>query len=365
MKASGRRLRPLYWCVADDIRAKIDAGVWVAGAKLPSERALCERYEVSQITVRRALRELAHMDLVYSQHGLGWFVSQEAASAGSLRDVTLVSPELDWLVAPLAQRLVDDLGPAGVLLRMAFTNGEPKIEPRVIAKARARGTDALLLVVSGAEHGLAEHYTRLVEMAELPVLLLLREVSNVEAPCAVLDERGCLQELTRHILSLGHRRVAYAGDDPSLVEGWQAYRGFSTTLWESGLELPLDWVFSSELTGSEAERFRQAFGGGEGAESRPYRPTALVCSSDIRAAEAMRLLQDMGLHCPADVAIVGLGDSSFAPLLSTPLTTFHFDFDNLSRGVADMMLDVLAGRAVKDVTFSGKLVVRKSCGAGL
>ena len=359
MTEPGHRPKPLYWRVADDISAKVDAGVLRPGDKLPSERALCERYGVSQITVRRSLRELAHMGRVYSRHGLGWFVSESRDSRRSSDDeVALVLPRLDWVTVPLVHSLSKALAQAGVSLRLAFTGGDSEEEAKALRGEEARVTAAVLLVVTGEQQGLADRYALLLGDAKLPVLLLLREVSGVEAPVAFLDERAAMEDLARHILSLGHRRVAYAGDDPSRVAGWERYRGFATALWERGLELPLDWMFASKLTGdAAAERFRRVFGS-------QYHPTGLVCSSDARAAEAMLLLQGMGLSCPAEVAIVGLGDRDFAPLLSPPLTTYRFELQRLGQAAAAMILDLLAGRQVEDVKVSGQIVVRESCGAG-
>ena len=57
------------------LRDGIVAGRWAAGAALPSEEALCAQYEVSRITVRRALSDLQAQGLVERRHGLGTFVS--------------------------------------------------------------------------------------------------------------------------------------------------------------------------------------------------------------------------------------------------------------------------------------------------
>ena len=124
--------------------------------------------------------------------------------------------------------------------------------------------------------------------------------------------------------------------------------------------MPLDWVFSSSLNDSadpsSEGRFRAVFQSGD-------RPTALVCASDSRAAEAMRLLGALGLRCPADVAIVGLGDREFAPFLPVPLTTFRFDLVRLGDAVVSATRRLLAGQAVQTERIGGELVVRQSSGA--
>ena len=198
-------------------------------------------------------------------------------------------------------------------------------------------------------------YTRLLEGLKLPALLLWHQVPGVNAATLVLDERACLEQTTHHVLTCGHRRLAYAGPDPSLIEGQRCYWGFATTLWAKGLELTLDWVFAGDLCAPPtAERFRRVFQEAE-------RPTALVCASDIQAAQAQSLLHEMELQCPEDVAIVGLGDRDFASLLSTPLTTVHFDWPGLAHSAAAMTLDLLAGRTVQNVQVTGQLVTRSSC----
>jgi len=123
---------PLYQRVADDIVAQVAAGNWCVGGRLPSERELCERYQVSQITVRRALRELAHAGRVYSHHGLGWFVSANPAPAVFSREVALLLPDLDWLMVPLVRALNDALGPADVVLRLTFIGGNPEAEEQAL-----------------------------------------------------------------------------------------------------------------------------------------------------------------------------------------------------------------------------------------
>lgn len=359
MTTPHRSSKPLYRRVADDLAARIDAGDLEPADKLPSERALCEQHGVSQITVRRALRELAHEGRVYSRHGLGWFVSARAGAGRSSPNVTLILPELDWLTGPLVCGLSDELGPTDVALGLAFTGGEPGRQSEALASAASRGSDALLLIVAGQERDLSRRYARLLERASCPVVLLRHEVAGIPASAAVLDEQQCMAELAQHILDLGHLRVAYAGPDPSLVEGQRRYRGFASTLWERGLELPLEWIFSGALgAGSTAARFRSVF------EQTDY-PTALVCASDMHAAEAMALLHDLDLECPDDVALVGLGDREFAPFLPTPLTSFRLDLPGLARGAASMLVDLLAERPVRSVRVSGQVITRQSCGAGL
>ncbi|MHB0857868.1 MAG: GntR family transcriptional regulator [Anaerolineae bacterium] len=352
-KASG----PLYRSVADDIIHQIESGVWRGGDKLPSERALCDRYGVSQITVRRALRDLAYEGRVFSHHGLGWFVSPHGGGSRRSLFVSLVLPELNATMASLLPGLTENLARAGVWLSLSFTEGKPEAESKALAAAFEGGASAVLLAVAGQEQRLNERYAHLLTDAPVPVVLLYHEVSGVKAPAVVLDAGQCLEQVTRHVLERGHQRVAYAGSDPADVDGRRRYWGFATTLWEHGLELPLDWVFVGDLTEAPTcERFHQVF-------AQPERPSALVCATDLQAGQAMSLLSQAGLRCPDDVALVGVGNRDFAAYLPTPLTSFELDLDGFVQAVSGTALAILDGRTAESVTLSGRLVVRRSCGS--
>lgn len=66
--------RPVFKQIADDLRGQIDAGVWAAGDRIPSEVQLMGRYGVARMTVRQALAALKAEGLLLAEHGRGVFV---------------------------------------------------------------------------------------------------------------------------------------------------------------------------------------------------------------------------------------------------------------------------------------------------
>jgi GntR family transcriptional regulator len=70
----GGGAKPLYLRVADDIENRIKSGELASGARLLSERALAEYYEVAFNTIRGAMKVLRERGLVESVHGRGTFV---------------------------------------------------------------------------------------------------------------------------------------------------------------------------------------------------------------------------------------------------------------------------------------------------
>lgn len=72
---------PLYQQVADDIKEKIQTGEYASGQMLPSEAKFCEMYQVSRVTLRNAIADLADQGLVIKKHGKGTFVEQKKISS--------------------------------------------------------------------------------------------------------------------------------------------------------------------------------------------------------------------------------------------------------------------------------------------
>ncbi len=77
MKIDKTSRMPLYYQLMDIIIDMIDSGELVEDDQLPSERELCEIYDISRSTVRQAIQELEKEGYIYRVHGKGTFVSKE------------------------------------------------------------------------------------------------------------------------------------------------------------------------------------------------------------------------------------------------------------------------------------------------
>ena len=82
---------PLYVRLARELKQEILNGVYLVGSKLPTEDALCERFDVSRYTVREALRLLREDGLVASRQGAGTVVVPPRSSSSDVQQVMSIS----------------------------------------------------------------------------------------------------------------------------------------------------------------------------------------------------------------------------------------------------------------------------------
>lgn len=166
---------------------------------------------------------------------------------------------------------------------------------------------------------------------------------------------------TRHLLDLGHRRIAFLGHLYSISGCRQRLQGYAQAHAESGATrdpaLVVENLLDMEAVRSAVHRQLDL--------AEP--PTAFVMINDEYALAALQALAERGRRTPHDVAMVGYDDLPMAAWLSSPLTTVAQPKEEQGRLAADLLLDQIEHPATpaQRIILPPRLVVRQSCGAAL
>ncbi|MDD3155006.1 MAG: GntR family transcriptional regulator [Victivallaceae bacterium] len=127
-------------------------GVYPPGCRLPSERDLAEQQSVSRITVRRAIEELVHSDVLCRKQGCGTFVSERCranADAGKL--VALLSSVDEAFALDFVRSFEREVVRSGRLLVLRLTDDDPESEEHAAIELAAAGVRNLVLWASGKD----------------------------------------------------------------------------------------------------------------------------------------------------------------------------------------------------------------------
>lgn len=129
------------------------------------------------------------------------------------------------------------------------------------------------------------------------------------------DPEGGMYEMTKYVLSQGHRDLAVINGPTASQTTERKLSGILRALTEENLELPEDRTEQASFSGLGGYNAMQRLW------NRGARPTAVLTALDVQAAGAMRFLQEKGLRIPDDISVTGFEDGLLAEHLQPGLTT--------------------------------------------
>lgn len=195
-----------------------------------------------------------------------------------------------------------------------------------------------------------------------PFVLIGPEHKGIQTDIVRGDIFYGAQVLTRHLLELGHQRIALLNGPKADFEAQQRALGFIQTLQEAGIEPDRSLIVNGTYG------FRGGYGLAMQLLSLPAseRPSAIVASNNFLALSAIEAARALDLRIPEDLALVGFDDFELASIIYPFLTVMAQPARILGVQAAQLLINRLNNpdtwRSSK-LIFTPELIVRRSCGA--
>ncbi|MCP4640956.1 MAG: LacI family transcriptional regulator [bacterium] len=264
-----------------------------------------------------------------------------------LRDdfyVTVVSCQEEWLRAH------------NLIPLLIVTNIRKEIELPAIEELIGRGVDGLVFNYYPSDLDTRKKVQQLAEDGTPIAMFGYPESHGVD--CVSYDTIQMGYELTQHLTSLGHRRIA--------ILTWSMHNrrmeGYRKALSEADIPFDPELVSLIDYDHQDiSDLHRQLM-------SIDDPPTAIFAYSDDLAAEVMNHLINDGYQVPDDVSVAGFDDCWFSKLVRVPLTTMRLPQQALAEALVEMVAARIENPSADGIpashyrTFEGELVVRDSTG---
>lgn len=242
---------------------------------------------------------------------------------------------------------------AGYTLVLCNTDDEPRRQSVYLQVLAERRIDGLIVVSTGDDDSLVTQLQGL----RIPTVLVDREIAD---PSCDLVETAHMQGgllAVRHLLSLGHKRIACLGGPEGLTPSEQRIEGWRMALAEAGT-----------TPNADALLWRGAFTSQSGYEAMhailrtEHPPSAVFVCNDLMAIGALRAAHESGVHVPDELSIVGFDDIELSAYTSPPLTTVAQPKERIGALAVDMLLERVSGkrRDARKVVLQPELRVRAS-----
>jgi LacI family transcriptional regulator len=239
---------------------------------------------------------------------------------------------------------------------LSLSNEDPQIEFEEASRMLRRNVEGLVVIPARPQKGkslLLEN-----EFERIPIVALDRPVEGSRFDSLLVQNEPGARLGTEHLISLGHKRIAYVGLTDTLYTMRMRHKGYTAAMKAAGFT-PHATVLSGDL-GDSVAALRALL-------SSKQPPTAIFSANNLVTLHMLHALQTMNLHPPAPVALVGFDDFEAADLLRPGITVVRQPNELLGQTAGEVLF---ARLAENDPTSPGKrtvlpveLVVRGSCGA--
>jgi DNA-binding LacI/PurR family transcriptional regulator len=329
----------------------------------PSIKDIARVAGVSHSTVSRALRNSPLVNSTTTEEiqaiarELGYQPSAVARGLVTRKTLTIgvvVTTIADPFVSEVVIGIELAANDAGYSVFLADSNADPVREKSVVHSFAERRVDGI--VVTSSRVGAL--YTPLLSQMMVPIVLINNQHPGQFVHSVMIDNVQGSREATAHLIRLGHRRIAYVGDQYGHQSDAERFAGYREALALAALPLLPELVAHGD---GKPE-------GGIAAMDKllglAEPPTAVFCYNDMTALGVLRSVHVHGLQVPADVSLIGFDDVLFASYAQPQLTTVRQPMQRMGRMAMESLLKLMSGQpAAEAVKVPAELIVRESTAA--
>jgi DNA-binding LacI/PurR family transcriptional regulator len=193
----------------------------------------------------------------------------------------------------------------------------------------------------------------------VPFVMLNRRHVSARTHYVGMDNAGGVGAAIEHLLTLGHRRIAFIKGRADSSAAQERFQGYRAALREAGIRFDPALVAQGDYT---IESGHAAAGG----FMRLARlPTAIVSANDFMAVGAMAQFKERGIRVPDDVSVIGFDDIFVSALPWIELTTVRPQSWQLGASAAELLLEQIGrrgGAPPREIVLENELILRATAG---
>lgn len=315
---------PVYEQVADYLRAKIAAGDYIPGEKLPGIKVLAKTLGVNHLTLRQALRTLENKGIVVTESARGTFVA--SASISQLQ-IALVLPNLIESSSRLSSGVQEEMMKSRSTVDIFHYDENVQRECESFMRLIAEGYDGAIVFPSLEPRALKPLLKMMLE--GFPLVFLDRAPAQMPCWTVWVDNFRGGYLATEKLIQSGCKRIACEASELAGVS--DRFEGYLRAL--SDHRMRVDYSLVQKF----ARNDDQIEGVVDGWLDSSERPDGIFFANDFQALRGLRRILARGLRVPEDIRIIGFDDYPMANLSYPGLTTIRQDFAEIGRVAAELL----------------------------
>jgi LacI family xylobiose transport system transcriptional regulator len=267
-------------------------------------------------------------------------------------EVVLHELDGDWALA-IIEGVRESAADVGLAISLSVTGDRQAPGPEWLDSVVRRGPTGIILLFAG----ISPEQRAMLNARGIPFVII--DPAGDPAPgvpsVGSANWSGGLAA-TRHLLELGHRRIAAITGPEDVMCALARLDGYRAAMTSAGLEIEPGWIRYGDFRREGGERHARDL------LRLPHPPTAIFAGNDLQALGVLHAAQAIGVDVPRDLAVVGFDDLAIAGLASPRLTTIHQPLREMAEQATRIVLQLLddVPPEVTRVELATRLVVRDS-----
>lgn len=230
-------------------------------------------------------------------------------------------------------------------------------EEACIRRSLSRRVDGIFLSPVYRLAPTAAVYDELLKRKTPTVILGYRAPFCSQFVSVETDDFAASQNLTRHLLDLGHRRIAYFSGPAASPAAIERLEGYKRALRDAGIDHDDRLIFAAGSSIEEGEKAALQF-----LDEKPG-VTAVQTFNDLVAIGAATIFLKQGLKIPQDLSLAGFGNILTAQYFQIPLTTVREPKFRMGVAAFELMDALLRGQRPPSTRLPAEVIVRASTAA--
>ncbi len=241
----------------------------------------------------------------------------------------------------------------GYCVFLADSNADPEREKKIVQSFAEQRVDGIIVTSSRV----GALYLPLLSEMMVPIVLVNDQYPGAFVHSVMICNQEGTRAVTEHLIGLGHRRIAYIGDQFGYQSDTERFAGYREALGAAKIrvhpELAVRGDGKPEAALHAMDQLLEL--------SNP--PTAVCCYNDMTALGAMRSIRMHGLRVPEDISVAGFDDLFVASYTDPPLTTVRQPMRRMGLLAMENLIKLMSGQeSVVRVKVKAELIVRESTG---
>ena len=300
---------------------------------------IADALDMNHATVSRALNDHPKVSadtkarVKEAAQALGYVANSGARlmRSGTSRFVGLIVPDIqNEFFAAAAQAMAQRSASLGLQLMLGLSADEPAREQQQLHALRESRVAGVLIVPCSRP---TAETVRLLH--QVPTVQFLRFQPAIGSIGVRADDQAGIFAATEHLIQLGHRRIGFIGTPRELSTGSQRIAGYLAALERHAIPVDPQGIHlgpAQPQTGHAAVHALVA---------AADRPSALVVASSRQLLGAMRALQSLRIRLPADLSLVGYGDTEWFQACTPAISAVSLPVGDMSERATDLLFRLM------------------------